>query len=161
MRAWLVVLIVLLWPMAAASALVFPSDASVILTAERGDIVGVGKVVSGRTLDIQILQGFVGRARVAFVAFGEVLVLEVEVRGRGPTLPDGDLLLPDGTSVFGLLRTSGVEIAVVWAVVPLQAERMPGILGSTASETGLEHANPRAEEGGNPRSGEDNPGRRP
>jgi len=159
MRALVLVLIVLLWPVAAAVAPVFPSDASVILTAERGDIVGVGKVVGGRTFEIQILQGFVGPARLAFVAFGKVLVLDVEVRGRGPTLPDGDLLIPDGASVFGLMRAGGVEIAVVWAAAP--PVRAPGILGSNATQTGLDNANPRASEGGSPRSGEDAPGRRP
>jgi len=168
MLALLPVLIVLLWPVAAAAAPVFPSDASVILTAERGDIVGVGRIVGGRTFEIQILQGFAGPARVAFVAAGKVLVLDIVVHGRGPTLPDGDLLLPDGASVFGLLRAGGVEIAVVWTTAPPPSERLPGILGSNASEQGLENANPRASEGGNPspgepnpRSGDESPGRRP
>ena len=186
MRPWIVWIIALTWSLAVASPLaippdaasldfpldvaasVFPANADVFLTSERGTIVGVGRITEGRTFEIRILQGFSGPARLTLVAPGEVSVVDVVVRGRDPQLPDGDLLLSDGTSVFGSLRLGGVVIAVVWSDAPAPGDRAPGILGSNASEQGLENANPRASEGGNPnpgepnpRSGDENPGRRP
>jgi hypothetical protein len=186
MRPWIVWLVALTWSAALASTptlpleevpLVFPAnpaasiwtgDAAVILTSERGTIVGVGRVSGGRAFEIRILQGFSGPARLTIVARGEVSVIDVVVRGRGLQLPDGDLLLSDGTSVLAALRMGGVVITVVWSEVPSAGDRAPGILGSSASDQGLEKSDPRADEGGNPnagepnpRSGEDNPGRRP
>jgi len=177
MRPWIVWIIALTWSLAVASALaippdaaasVFPPDADVFLTSELGTIVGVGRIADGRAFEIRILQGFSGPARLTLVAPGEVSVVDVVVRGRDPQLPDGDLLLSNGASVFASLRLGGVVIAVVWSEAPASGDRAPGILGSNASEQGLEKANPRASEGGNPgpgeanpRSGEENPGRRP
>lgn len=187
-RPWIVWIIALTWSLAVASPLaippdaaasdfppdtaasafppdtaasVFPPDADVFLTSERGTIVGVGRITEGRTFEIRILQGFSGPARLTLVAPGEVSVVDIVVRGRDPQTPDGDLLLSDGASVFASLRLGGVVIAVVWSEAPAAGFRAPGILGSNASEQGLENANPRASEGGNPRSGEDDRGRRP
>ncbi|MFO8149626.1 MAG: hypothetical protein R6T93_04990 [Trueperaceae bacterium] len=182
MRTWIVWLIALTWSAAVASSSLFPPDAEVFLTVERGTIVGVGKITGGSVFEIQILQGFSGPARLTLVAPGEVSVFDVVVRGRDPQAPDGDpqlpdgdrqlpsgdLLLPDGTSVFASLRSGGVAVAVVWSEAAVADDRPPGTDGrssgidqSNASETGRDNANPRASEGGNPRSGEENPGRRP
>ncbi|MFU8889641.1 MAG: hypothetical protein ACNA8N_13690 [Trueperaceae bacterium] len=182
MRTWFVWLVALAWSLALASPPVIPLDAEVFLTAERGTIVGFGRITAGQSFEIRVLQGFSGPAQLAFVAPGEVSVIDVVVRGPGARLPDGapdlpdterhlsdgDLLLPDGSSLFAVLRAGGVGIALVWSEAPAAGdrasgvgERPPGIEGSNASDTGRENANPRASEGGNPRSGEDNPGRRP
>jgi hypothetical protein len=177
MRPWIVWIIALTWSVAVASPVailpdaappVYPPNAAVFLTSERGTIVGVGTITEGRTFEVRILQGFSGPARLTLVAPGEVSVINVVVRGREPLMPDGDLLLSDGTSVFASLRLGGVVIVVVWSEAPAGGDRAPGILGSDASEQGLESADPRATDGGNPspgepnpRSDEDNPGRRP
>ncbi len=175
MRTWLVWLVALAWSVAVASSPVFPPNAEVFLTADSGTIVGVGKVTDGRVFEIRILQGFSGPARLTLVAVGEVSVLDIVVRGRTPQLADGDLLLPDGSSLFASLRSGGVAVAVVWSEAPVaddrepdSDDREPGIEGSNASETGRDNANPRASEGGNPspgkanpRSGDENPGRKP
>jgi len=181
MRTWIVWLVALTWSLAVAASPVFPPDAEVFLTAEGGTIVGVGRIVDGRAFELRILRGFSGAARLTLVSPGDVSVYDVVVRGpepqapdAGPSLPDGerllpdgDLLLPDGTSVFAALRSVGVVTALVWSEAPAGGDRAPGvdgrepgIEGSNASETGRDNANPRASEGGNPRSGEDNPGRR-
>lgn len=182
MRAWIVWLIALTWPAAVAASPLFPPDAEVFLTAESGTIVGVGSFTAGRTFEIRILRDFSGPARLTLVARGEVSVVDVVVRGPGPRLPDGDipvperdlltpdgdLLLSDGTSVFASLRAGGVVIEFVWSEPSAAGDRAPdgdgrepGIEGSNASDTGRDNANPRASEGGNPRSGEENPGRKP
>jgi hypothetical protein len=168
MRPWIVGLIALTLSLAVASPLAMPTNADVFLTSERGTIVGVGRIAEGRAFELRILQGFSGPARLTLVAPGDVSVREVVVRGRDPQLPDGDLLLLDGTSVLAALRMGGVVITVVWSEAPAAGAREPGILGSNASDQGLEKSNPRADEGGNPnlgepnpRSGEDNPGRGP
>jgi len=176
MRAWIVWLIALAWSAAATASPTFQPGAEVFLTAEGGTIVGVGGFTAARTFEIRILRDFSGPARLTLVAAGEVSVVDVVVRGPGarspdgdPPLPGGDLLLADGTSVFASLRAGGVVIEVVWSEPPAAAGdrapdrdgREPGIEGSKASDTGRENANPRASEGGNPRSGEENPGRKP
>jgi hypothetical protein len=182
MRAWIVWLIALTWSSAVAASPLFPPDAEVFLTAESGTIVGVGSFTAGRTFEIRILRDFSGPARLTLVARGEVSVVDVVVRGPGPRLPDGgfaaplgDLLLADGTSVFASLRAGGVVIEFVWSEPSIAGDRAPdgggrapgddgrepGIEGSNASDTGRDNANPRASEGGNPRSGEENPGRKP
>jgi hypothetical protein len=165
---WTVWLIALTWSVAVASSPVLPPDAEVFLTTEVGTIVGVGTTTGAGAFEIRILQGFSGPARLTVVAPGAVSVLDVVVRGRDPLLPEGDLQLPDGTSVLASWRSGGGVVLVVWSEAPATGVRAPGIRGSTASETGLEHANPRASEGGNPspgeanpRSGDENPGRKP
>jgi hypothetical protein len=167
-RPWIVWIIALTWSLAVASPLAMPTNADVFLTTERGTIVGVGRISEGRAFEIRILQGFSGPARLTLVAPGDVSVVDVVVRGRDLQLPDGDLLLLDGTSVLASLRMGGVVITVVWSEASAAGDRAPGILGANASERGLEQSNPRADEGGNPnpgepnpRAGEDNPGRRP
>lgn len=189
MRAWIVWLIALTWSAAVAASPLFPPDAEVFLTAESGTIVGVGSFTAGRTFEVRILRDFSGPARLTLVARGEVSVVDVVVRGPGPRLPDGDPLLPegelagtlgdlllaDGTSVFASLRAGGVVIEFMWSEPSVAGDRAPdgggrapgddgrepGIEGSNASDTGRDNANPRASEGGNPRSGEENPGRKP
>jgi hypothetical protein len=182
MRTWIVWLIALTWSAAVAASPLFPPDAEVFLTAESGTIVGVGRISGGRSFEIRVLWDFSGPARFTLVAPGEVSVFDVWVRGPAPRPPDGeapvpegapqplggDLLLPDGTSLFASLRASGVIVAWAWAEASDAADhaagiegREPGIEGSSASDTGRENANPRASEGGNPRSGEENPGRKP
>ena len=182
MRAWIVCLIALTWSAAVAASPHFPPAAEVFLTAESGTIVGVGSFTAGRTFEIRILRGFDGPAWLTLVAPGEVSVVDVVVRGPRPQVPDGagvlpegdllatdgDVLLADGTSVFASLRAGGIVVEFVWSEpsaggdrAPDGGDRAPGIEGSNASDTGRESANPRASEGGNPRSGEENPGRRP
>jgi hypothetical protein len=138
------------------------------LTTERGTIVGVGRISEGRAFEIRILQGFSGPARLTLVAPGDVSVLDVVVRGRDLQLPDGDLLLLDGTSVLASLRMGGVVITVVWSEAPPPEIARRASSGRTPATEGLEKSNPRADEGGNPnpgepnpRSGEENPGRKP
>ena len=182
MRTWIVWLVALTWSAAVAASPHLPPDAEVFLTVESGTIVGVGRISDGRTIELRVLRGFSGPARFTLVAPGEVSVFDVWVRGPvprppegapaalegAPQLPDGDLLLPDGTSLFASLRSGGGVVAWVWAESSADGERVlgrddrpPGIEGSNASDTGRDRANPRASEGGNPRSGEDNPGRKP
>jgi hypothetical protein len=165
---WTVWLIALTWSVAIASSPVLPPDAEIFLTTEVGTIVGVGTTTGGGAFEIRILEGFSGPARLTLVAPGAVSVFDVVVRGRDPLLPEGDLQLPDGTSVLASWRSGGGVVVVVWSEVPAAGVRAPGtdgrapgIEGSNASETGRENANPRASEGGNPRSGEKNPGRKP
>lgn len=160
MRTWIVWLVVLLGSVGGAASPVFPADAHVFLTVDRGTIVGVGRVGQDGALEIQILRGFSGPARLTVVASGEVDVFDVIVRGPGVQLPYGDVQLADGTSLFAPLP-GGAGASLVWSEAPADGVRAPGIEGSNASETGRENANPRASEGGNPRSGEENPGRRP
>lgn len=161
MRTWIAWLVALTWSAAIAATPVLPTDADVFLTVERGTIVGVGSVADGGALEMRILQGFSGPARLMLVARGEVAVFDVVVLGPDASRPEGDLLLADGTSLFAAWRTEGVGVQLVWSEAPAVGARPPGILGSSASEKGLENANPRASEGGNPRSGEENPGRKP
>jgi hypothetical protein len=170
---WTVWLIALTWSVAVASSPVLPPDAEIFLTTEVGTIVGVGTTTGRGAFEIRILEGFSGPARLTLVAPGAVSVFDVVVRGRDPLLPEGDLQLPDGTSVLAAWRSGGGVVLVVWSEAtgvraPGMDGRAPGIEGSNASETGLDHANPRASEGGsqspgeaNPRSGDENPGRRP
>lgn len=160
MRTWIVWLVVLLGSVGVASSPVVPADADVFLTIDRGTIVGVGKVVEGGALELRLLRGFSGPARLTIVTPGEVAVFDVVVRGPGVLLPFGDVLLADGTSLFAALP-GGVGASLVWSEAPADGMRAPGIEGSSASDTGREKANPRASEGGNPRSGEENPGRKP
>ena len=182
MRTWTVWLIALTWSVAVAAPPLLPPDAELFLTAESGTIVGVGTISDGQSLEIRVLQGFSGPARITLVAPGEVSVFDVWVRGPVPwpadgaaRVPegvppslDGDLLLADGTSLFASLRDGGGVVAWLWAEASADGERVlggearpPGIEGSSASETGVDQANPRASEGGDPRSDEENPGRRP
>jgi hypothetical protein len=181
MRAWIVGLIALTWSAAVAASPLFPPGAEAILTAEGGTIVGVGGFTAGRTFEIRVLRDFSGPARLTLVVPGQVSVFDVVVRGPGPRVPPGDplpqgdlaptlgdLLLADGTSVFAALRADGVAVEFVWSEPPEAGDRAPGgddrepgIEGSNASDTGRDNAHPRASEGGNPRSGEENPGRKP
>jgi hypothetical protein len=168
MSTWIVWLIALTWSVAVASSPVLPPDAEIFLTTEVGTIVGVGTTTGSGAFEIRILEGFSGPARLTLVAPGAVSVFDVVVRGRDPLLLEGDLQLPDGTSVLASWRSGGGVVLVVWSEAPAAGVRAPGIRGSNASETGLDHANPRASEGGNPspgeanpRSGEENPGRKP
>ncbi len=182
MRTWIVWLVALMSSAAVAATPLFPPDAEVFLTSESGTIVGVGRISDGRSFEIRVLRGFSGPARFTLVAPGQVSVFDVWVRGPAPRLPeadapvpdgappllDGDLLLPDGTSLFASLRAAGGGVAWVWAEATADGEpvlggegRPPGITGSSASDTGRDAASPRASEGGNPRSDEENPGRKP
>ena len=168
MGTWTVWLIALMWSVAVAASPVPPPDTEVFLTTEVGTIVGVGTATGSGVFEIRILEGFSGPARLTLVAPGAVSVFDVLVRGRDALLPEGDLQLPDGTSLLASWRSGGGVVLVVWSEAPavgVRAQgvdgRAPGIEGSNASETGRENANPRASEGGNPRSGEENPGRKP
>jgi len=156
MRWWSVVAVCTwLWTASAAS-IVFPPDASVLLTVERGTIVGVGAIRGGTHLRLEIIEGFEGAARMTFVAPGQVVTVDVVVGFRmaaGGGVATVVIFLDDGTSLAERLAADGLE--VVWVEDLGDPPRASGILGSSASERGLERSNPRAEEGGR------EPGREP